>query len=91
MQKVTTLKRVQVIQTWVFNKIDRVCFKVQSSNNVDKYNTCFDRGHGSCTCPAYGECYHLKQLRPRYEAIKAKREAEKRAAFVAEYDPCMVA
>jgi hypothetical protein len=75
MQKVTTPKQVQVIRTWMFNKIDRVCFQVRSSKSEDIYHTCFDKGHASCTCPAGAKsciCYHVTQLRPRYEASRQR-------------------
>jgi hypothetical protein len=88
MKTVTTppQKQVKVIRTWKFNKIDRVCFQVRSSTSQDIYHTCFDKGHGSCTCPAYSECYHITQLRPRYEVIKAA----KRVAYVERCNPCAI-
>jgi hypothetical protein len=69
-------KVVQILATYKFNHIARICFTVKSSRGDEKYNTCFDRdaAHGSCTCPSHGGCYHLDQLRPVAQAYFEARE-----------------
>ncbi len=71
-----TQKQVQVLATYKFNKIARICFTVLSSNGKEKYNTCFDGSadHGSCGCPSCGNCYHLDQLRPVAQAYFESRK-----------------
>src|SRR6266704_6775731 len=70
-------KTVQVLVTYTFKHVNRVCFTILSSNGTDKYNCCFDDGKAACDCPSTSKkgCYHINQLRPRYDAIMAKREA----------------
>lgn len=68
-------KVVAILATYVFAHINRVCFTVLSSDGVTRYNTCFTNGHGSCDCPARGECYHLRQLAPIAAEKLEKRNA----------------
>lgn len=76
MTTTTTKKQVQVLATYTFKRINRVCFTVLSSNGSDRYNTCFDNGKGSCTCPAKVSCYHLTQLAPRAAALIEAKETK---------------
>lgn len=94
--KAQSQKKVQVVTTFTFNHVDRVLFVVKSSQDEDvTYNVCFSNGRGSCTCDGHEkyhkECYHMLQLRPRYEAIKAERLARARERYVNTFDPCLVA
>lgn len=89
-----TPKTVQVLATYRFHAIGRICFTVKSSKGSDRYNTCFQAdGHESCTCPSHGGCYHRDQLREQaavyFQSRKLTRLA--RAAYTALYDPCLVA
>lgn len=71
-------KTVNVLYTYKFNKINRICFTVLSSNERDQYNTCFngDENHGSCTCRGgdFHNCYHLDQLKARAAEYFASRQ-----------------
>jgi hypothetical protein len=63
------IKEVNILYTYKFNRVNRICFTVLSSNGTDQYNTCFngDVAHSSCTCPGgdFHNCYHIPQLAPR--------------------------
>ena len=76
-----TAKQVNVIYTYKFNKINRICFTVLSSNEKERYNTCFDKdeNHGSCTCRGgdFHNCYHLDQLKARAAEYFAARQPAK--------------
>lgn len=89
MAKQVATKIVQVLATYRFTKIARICFEVLSSKGTDRYHTCFDGSteRGSCDCPSRTECYHIKQLRPIAESYFAERQFEvevaKASAFLA--------
>ena len=81
MKSQKTAKQVNVIYTYKFNKINRICFTVLSSNGKERYNTCFDKdeNHGSCTCRGgdFHNCYHLDQLKARAAEYFAARQPAK--------------
>jgi hypothetical protein len=78
MTKQTNKKTVNVLYTYKFNHIKRICFTVLSANEKDQYNTCFDGDaeHGSCTCRGgdFHHCYHLDQLKTRAAEYFASRQ-----------------
>ncbi len=83
MKKQVTPKEVSVIAVYKFTKAARICFEVLSSDEITKYNTCFngDAEHGSCNCDGHEQyhkdCYHIKGLRPRAQAyFDSRSEAE---------------
>ena|SRR6266702_1550890 len=80
---VKTPKTVTVIAVYKFTKVARICFEVLSSDEITKYNTCFngDAEHGSCNCDGHEQyhkdCYHIKGLRPRAQAyFDSRSEAD---------------
>jgi hypothetical protein len=80
MAQVKTEKQVQVLATYRFNLISRICFSVRSSDKTSAYQTCFDKDaeHGSCTCKGgarYHKCYHMEQLKPVAQVYFAERQA----------------
>ena len=88
-QATKTQKQVQVLSRIQF-KVDsrKVVYNVRSSDGTQVYQTFLFNGKAcSCTCKATKPCYHMTQL----EAREASRMDACRAAFVAAYDPCMVA
>ncbi len=88
-----TQKQVTVLAVYKFRKVARICFSVLSSNGSDKYHTCFQgNGRESCDCPSTSKkgCYHRDGLRPQAQAYFESQKQD-RAAFVATFDPCLVA
>ncbi len=82
-------KAVKVISRIQF-KVDsrKVVYNVRSSDGTQVYQTFLFNGKAcSCTCKATKPCYHMTQL----EEKEASRQEARRAAFVAMYDPCLVA
>jgi hypothetical protein len=74
-------KTVQVLATYKFKQVQRICFTVLSSNGNDKYHTCFQGdGRESCDCPAGlkgRKCYHVEQLRERAQSyFQSKQQAD---------------
>jgi len=84
-----TQKQVQVIARYQLKRNGHVVYTVRSSSGQDTYTTTLVNGKATgCSCPCQsGHCYHKPQL----EAIEARRQEAKRAAFVAAFDPCLVA
>ena len=76
-----TQKEVNVLYTYKWNHLNRICFTVLSSNEKERYNTCFDKdeNHGSCTCRGgdFHNCYHLDQLKARAaEYFQSRKPAQ---------------
>jgi hypothetical protein len=82
-------KAVKVISRIEFKSDSRkVVYNVRSSDGTQVYQTCLFNGKAcSCTCKATKPCYHMTQL----EAREMVRMDAKRAAYVAMFDPHMVA
>lgn len=88
MLKVITPKQVKIIARYEIHRNGHVVYQVRSTSGQDIYNVTLvnDKATG-CSCPAYKPCYHMTQL----EAREAARRDQKRAAYDASFDPCMVA
>ena len=83
-----TQKQVQVLARYEIKRNGHVVYTVRSSNGQDTYTTTLVNGKATgCSCPSYKPCYHMTQL----EEKEASRQEAKRAAFVAAFDPCLVA
>ncbi len=84
----TSKKQVQVLTRYEIKRNGHVVYTVRSSNGQDTYTTTLVNGKATgCSCASRKPCYHMAQL----EAKEASRREERRAAFVAIYDPCLVA
>ncbi len=83
-----TQKQVQVLARYEIRRNGHVVYTVRSSNGQDTYTTTLVNGKATgCSCASRKPCYHMAQL----EEKEASRREDKRAAFVAMYDPCLVA
>ncbi len=83
-----TQKQVQVLARYEIKRNGHVVYTVRSSSGQDTYTTTLVNGKATgCSCPSYKPCYHMTQL----EEKEASRREERRAAFVATFDPCLVA
>lgn len=81
----TATKELTIIARAQFKNNPKAAgYQVLSSNGVDKYEVTVYAGRVThCTCPARKPCYHMTGVQ-EYEDV---RQAERRAAFVAEFDP----
>ena len=72
-----------VLATYIFTSLSRICFTVRSSDGTTTYMTCFDNGHGACTCDGnavwHHECKHIKHLAPIAAQKLAQLEAKEAA------------
>jgi len=86
-----TERRVKIIARYELKGYkDIICYRVESSNGLDEYRTCYSAGRVNCDCKGfggYGHCYHADEIRRReeerknalldnaYELIAAMRQA----------------
>ncbi len=75
-----------VLATYIFLHLQRICFTVRSSDGTTTYMTCFDNGHGACTCDGnavwHRQCKHIKHLAPITAEKIAQMEAKQAARNV---------
>lgn len=69
--------------------------KAESLNEADQAGNWYYRldGYGDCSCESRETtCKHSRKLSESFKAMEEQRQAdERRAAFVASFDPCLVA
>ncbi len=69
-------------------------YLVKSNSSENYYQVTWNESASryECNCVATCKCCHIKAVEQAQKArIEASRREEKRAAFVAMYDPCLVA